>query len=80
MKFTIEKSRLSASLAIVAKGISSRTTLPILSSILLEVSQGKVIFRTSDLEISISHSAEALVESDGATVVPGRLFSDIIKS
>jgi DNA polymerase-3 subunit beta len=80
MKLTIEKNRLISSLTAVAKGMSSRTTLPILASVHLEAVGGKLTLRTTDLEISISHSVDALVESDGATVVPGRLFSDIIKS
>ncbi|MDR2196970.1 MAG: DNA polymerase III subunit beta [Coriobacteriales bacterium] len=80
MKLTIEKNRLSHSLGVVAKGMSSRTTLPILSSVHLEAQQSSLVFHTTDLEVSISHSAEALIEQEGATVVPGRLFADIVKS
>ncbi len=80
MKLTIEKGLLLQSLSIVAKGMSSRSTLPILSGIHIEASEGAVIFRTTDLEVSIQHKAPSLIEKEGATVVPGKLFSDIIRS
>lgn len=80
MKCIIEKSQLLNSLTMVSKGMSSRSTLPILSGIFLEAATGKLIFQTTDLEISIKTSTEALIEKEGMTVVPGKLFSDIIKS
>jgi len=80
MKLIIEKSQLQQSLSVVSKGMSSRSTLPILSGIHLETDEGSLHFRTTDLEISIQHYVPALIERDGATVVPGKLFSDIVKS
>lgn len=80
MRLTVEKGQLLQSLGIVSKGMSSRSTLPILSGIHLETEGGSLVFRTTDLEISIQHSVPVLVEREGATVVPGKLFLDIIKS
>jgi DNA polymerase-3 subunit beta len=80
MKLTVEKNQLVQSLTVVSKGMTSRSTLPMLSSIHLEAQGGDLVFRTTDLEISIKHSIPVLVEDVGATVVPGKLFSDIIKS
>jgi DNA polymerase-3 subunit beta len=80
MKLTIERTQLLQSLTVVSKGMSSRSTLPILSGIHLETQGGSLVFRTTDLEVSIQHSAAVLVEREGATVVPGKLFGDIIKS
>jgi DNA polymerase-3 subunit beta len=80
MRLTIEKSKLLQSLGVVSKGMSSRSTLPILSGIHLETQNGSLVFRTTDLEVSIQHDTPVLVEEEGATVVPGRLFTDIIKS
>jgi DNA polymerase-3 subunit beta len=80
MKLTIEKGQLLQGLSVVAKGMSSRSTLPILSGIHLETQGGSLVFRTTDLEVSIQHKVPVLVESEGATVVPGKLFSEIIKS
>jgi DNA polymerase-3 subunit beta len=80
MKLTIEKSQLLHGITVVSKGMSSRSTLPLLSGIHLEIKGGSLVFRTTDLEVSIQHSIPVLVEEDGATVVPGKLFSDIVKS
>jgi DNA polymerase-3 subunit beta len=80
MKLTIEKTQLLQSLTMVSKGMSSRSTLPILSGIHLETQGGSLVFRTTDLEVSIQHSTAVLVEREGATVVPGKLFADIVKS
>jgi DNA polymerase-3 subunit beta len=80
MKLTIEKSQLTQSLTIVSKGMLSRTTLPILSSVYIETTERGITLRTTDLEISIQHTIDALVEESGATVVPGKLLTDIVKS
>jgi DNA polymerase-3 subunit beta len=80
MKLTVDKAQLAQSLTMVSKGMSSRSTLPILSGIHIETQGGSLVFRTTDLEVSIQHSIPVLVEEEGATVVPGKLFSDIVKS
>lgn len=81
MKFRIAKTDLLNAINTVAKGMSSRATLPILSGILLETTdQGKLSFQTTDLEISIKHTTTANIEEPGRCVIPGKLFSDIIKS
>ena len=79
MKVSITRDELFKAVTTVIKGMSSRSTLPILSGILL-VAYGKQIeLRTTDLEISIKRTAVAFVEEEGQIVVPGKLFSDIIK-
>ena len=81
MKFNIAKSDLTEALAIVAKGMSARSTLAILSGILVEAeNDGTVVLQTTDLEISIRHTVHADVVEPGKTVVPGKLFSDIVKT
>jgi DNA polymerase-3 subunit beta len=80
MKFTIEKNRLTSVLSSIAKGMASRSTLPILSGIYIEANEYNVVFQTTDLEVAVKHTTEALVEQTGATVVPGKLFNDIVKS
>ena len=79
MKFQIAKDELVGILNIVLKGMASRSTLPILSGILVDAKENTVSFQTTDLEISIRHIAAANVEESGRTVIPGKLFSDIVK-
>ena len=80
MKITIEKERLLHSIKMVAKAMSTQSTIPILSGIYINAASDGVIFETSNLDISIKHIEEALIEEQGATVVSGKLFNDIVSS
>lgn len=80
MKFNIDRSSLLNAVNTVLKGMSSRSTLPILSGILLDAQgDGKLVLQTTDLEISIRHSIDADIVGTGKVVVPGKLFADIVK-
>ncbi len=80
MRFSISKNDLVNALTIVSKGRSGRSTLTILSGIYVQVLNGSVVLRATDLEISVTHQTEALVQEEGETVVPGKHFLDIVKS
>lgn len=81
MKFTISKTELVDSLKTVSKGLSSRTTLPILSGILIVCeADGSVTFQSTDLEVSVRHTVSAFVAEAGRIVIPGKLFIDAINS
>ena len=80
MKLSINRTELSNALSIVMKGVSTRSTLPVLSGILIEAVGDKIILQATDLELSIQYSVAALVEEEGKTVVPGKLFSEIVKN
>lgn len=81
MKFRIAKDDLLDAISTVSKGMSSRSTLPILSGILLETTeQGKLVFQTTDLEISIKHATNANIDEPGRCVIPGKILLDIVKS
>lgn len=80
MKFSINRTELANALSIVLKGVSTRSTLPVLSGILIEAAGDKIILQATDLELSIQYSVAALVEEEGRTVVPGKLFSEIVKT
>ncbi|MEN6430267.1 MAG: DNA polymerase III subunit beta, partial [Coriobacteriales bacterium] len=67
-------------LSIASKGLSSRTTLPILGGMLISAEQDSITIQATDLEISIRTGCKANVESTGKIVVPGRLVTDIVRS
>lgn len=79
MRFSISKIDLTNVLATVGKGMSSRSTLPILSGILIEAGLEQVTFQTTDLEISIRHKCLAAIDETGRTVVPGKILESIVK-
>ena len=62
MKFSINRTELANALSIVLKGVSTRSTLPVLSGILIEAAGDKIILQATDLELSIQYSVAALVE------------------
>ena len=80
MKFSINKTELQNALAVVMKGVTTRSTLPVLSGVLIMSDKDSLSLRSSDLQLSIQVKVSALIEEEGSTVVPGKLFSDIIKS
>ncbi|MDO4503165.1 MAG: DNA polymerase III subunit beta [Coriobacteriia bacterium] len=80
MKFSINKSELQNALSVVLKGVASRSTLPVLSGILIDAHGDELTFQATDLELSIQYDVVALVEEEGRAVLPGKLFSDIVKN
>jgi DNA polymerase-3 subunit beta len=64
----------------VSRGLSSRSTLPILSSILLEAKGDGLVLQSTDLEVSLKHSMPARIDEEGTAVIPGRLLTDIVRS
>lgn len=80
MKFSINQSELQNALNTVLKGTSSKSALPILSGIYIEAQEDTLVFQATNLDLSIQYQTKALVEEPGKTVMPGKLFSDIVKS
>ena len=80
LKFSINRTELQNAISIVLKGVSTRSTLPVLSGILLDARGDKLTLQATDLELSIQYSVAALIEEEGKAVVPGKLFSEIVKS
>ena len=80
MRFTISKTELSEALSIASKGRSARATLPILSGIYLRAEADSLILQSTDLEISVRHTVNALVEEPGEAVVSGKIIVEIVKN
>ena len=79
MKFTTSKDALLKGIQIVQNAVSSKSTLPILSHILIEVKKQEIKLTTTDLEIGVSVKVDGEVLEEGAITVPARKFSEIIK-
>lgn len=80
MKLSINQSELLNALVIVQKGITTRSTLPVLSGIFVQTRGDEVTFQTTDLELSIQYTTTAFIEEEGETVLPGKLMVDIVKN
>src|SRR3977135_2089597 len=79
MKFSATKETLLEGLQQVQNVVSTRTTLPILSSVLLEAKGSEVHLTTTDLDVGVRGSIEANVEKEGATTLPARRLFTIIR-
>ena len=80
MKFTCDRSALVDKLGVLARGVSTRSALPVLSGILLQAGEGRLDLFSTDMELSIKANLTTPVERDGEIVVPARLFSDVVRN
>ncbi len=80
MKFSINQTELQNALVTVSKGVATRSTLPILSGVYMCAKDDTVTLQTTNLDLSIQYTTAALVEEEGAAVVPAKLFSEIVKN
>jgi DNA polymerase-3 subunit beta len=67
-------------LSIVGRAVAARSTLPILSNILIATDKSRLKFSATNLEISVNCWVGAKVEQEGAITVPARLLADFINS
>jgi DNA polymerase-3 subunit beta len=70
MNLTITKEQILAGLQAVQNVVSTRTTLPILSNVLIRAEKDRVEFTATDLDVTIACSVEANVKKPGAATVP----------
>ncbi|MDH4223328.1 MAG: DNA polymerase III subunit beta [candidate division Zixibacteria bacterium] len=79
MKFTILKSNLLTALQNIISVVPSRTTLPVLSHLLLEVEDSKIKLAATDLDISITITLPANTSKKGAITLPAKTFTEIVR-
>ncbi len=79
MKFITTKDNLLKGIQVVQNAVSSKSTLPILSHILIEAQKGEIRFTATDLDIGMSVLIGGEVSEEGTITVPARKFSEIVK-
>ena len=79
MKFTCSQQKLSKALNIVSKAVSTKTTVPVLKGIMLSATGNMLILSASDLDLSIEKIIDVNVIEEGLSVIPAKLFGDIIR-
>lgn len=79
MKLTIEQNHLAALIDRAGKGVEKRNTIPILGHILLQAEANTLTATGTDLEVSITTTAEAQVYSPGGCTVSSDLFIALVK-
>src|SRR4051795_9277497 len=79
MKLTITREQLQEGLVAVAASVPAKTTLPILSNILLEATKDGIRLSGTDLDIAVSTTVAASVDQEGAITLPARKLVEIVR-
>ncbi|MCK6629636.1 MAG: DNA polymerase III subunit beta [Anaerolineae bacterium] len=80
MQVSCLQENLAKGLSIVGRAVASRSTLPVLSNVLLATDNGQLKLAATNLEIGINCWVGAKVAQEGAITVPARLLSDFVNS
>ncbi|MEQ8822888.1 MAG: DNA polymerase III subunit beta [Filomicrobium sp.] len=79
MRLVIERGELLRALGHVTSVVERRTTIPILSNVLLKASGASLSFKATDLEREVVEEAPASVDAPGSLTVPAHLLHDIVR-
>ena len=79
MKATCPREELAQKLGVVGRAVSSRTSVNILTGIMLRAKGGQLSLAATDMEISLRVTLDAQIEEEGSVVIPGRLLVDIVR-
>ena len=80
MKLTIERAALLKALGHVQSVVERRTTIPILSNVLLRAEvAGRLSLSATDMDLEIVERVPARVEREGRTTVPAHTLYDIVR-
>jgi DNA polymerase-3 subunit beta len=79
MNLTIAKEQIINGLQAVQNVVSTRTTLPILSNVLLRAEGDKLELTATDLDVTISGAVEAKIQKPGASTIPVKKLFGIVR-
>jgi DNA polymerase III subunit beta len=79
MKIICQRDDLSQKLGVVARAVSTRASVQILSGVLVRAEAGRLHLSATDMELSLRSSVEAQTEGEGSVVVPGRLLVELVR-
>jgi DNA polymerase-3 subunit beta len=79
MEFTVSKADLVRELSLSQGVVEKKTTIPILSNVLLEASGDQLQLTTTDLELGFRTSCPAKVKKEGSGTIPARKLLDYVR-
>lgn len=80
MKLSCMQDNLNRGLSVVSRAVSARSTLPILSNILLSTDNGRLKLAATNLELGITTWIGAEVAQEGSITIPARLLTDFVNT
>ena len=79
MKLSFRKNDLSESINIVMKAVSSKTTMPMLTCILIDAAEDAIKMTGNDMEMAIETKVKGEIIEPGQIAIDARLFSEIVR-
>jgi DNA polymerase-3 subunit beta len=80
MDFSIEKSRVLKELGLTQGVVEKKTTIPILSNLLVEAGEGILSLSATDLDLGVCCRCPAKVKSPGSGTIPAKRLLEIVRS
>jgi DNA polymerase III subunit beta len=78
MKLNVTQENLNKAVGTVGRVVSSRSSLPVLSNILLSTDTNRLRLAATNLEIGITYWIGCKVEQEGSVTAPARLLSELV--
>ena len=79
MKFSTPKNKIFSAVQNVLNVVPTRTTLPVLSNMLVEVTDSKLKLAATDLDISMITTIPISATKKGSITIPARTFAEILR-
>ncbi len=79
MKFTITREQLQEGLTAVAAAVPTKTTLPVLSNVMVETVKSGLRLSGTDLDTAVSTTVAADVDAEGSVTLPAKKLADIVR-
>src|SRR5713226_6911951 len=79
MEFSVSKSALLNELTTTQGVVERKTTIPILSNLLVEAREGRVTITATDLELSVRTSCDATIKKEGAGTIPAKKLLELVR-
>lgn len=79
MEFSVSKGDLVRELSLSQGVVEKKTTIPILSNVLVEASDNRILLTATDLELGIRSSCPARVKRQGAGTIPAKKLLDYVR-
>ena len=79
MEFTVSKADLVRELSLSQGVVEKKTTIPILSNVLVEAAGDRVVLTATDLELGIRCTCLARVQKAGSGTIPARRLLEYVR-
>lgn len=80
MRIVTSRADLVEALGLVSRAVSTRSSIQVLTGVLVEADDSGVTLTATDMEISVKAPLRGMVETNGAAVLPARILEDIAKT